>query len=216
MIAPKHEVPLSVIGDFMKRAKYFKTVQLIFIQIVLIAGVVNGQQLEYDIHWFGKVGTLKINQIHRNDSLIIKTNSEVKVPFYKLNWITSTSQKDGVLYESSYAQLLNDEKREYTEIHAAKNGQWIMTTTDGTKENITINSTFMVSMMYFKEPVQETHIFSERFGKSLELQNLGNGHYKLLLPDQNYVEYYYENGVCKIVKAKNGSRTIKMTLSEDS
>lgn len=179
--------------------------------------MVQGQsELIYDIHWFGKVGQLTIRQEHQNDTLTIITKSEVKVPFYKFNWITTTSQNNGKLSSSSYSQLLNDETREFTNIRPTKGGKWIMTNDLGKKEEIDITNKFLVSMLYIKEPLNEQYVFSERFGHGLAIINLGDGHYKLMLPDDNYCEYFYTNGVCTLVKAKNGSRTIKMTLAQKS
>ncbi len=172
--------------------------------------------LTYDIHWFGKVGKLIINQVQINDTIIITTNSEVKVPFYKFNWVTTTSQNDGKLSSSSYSQLLNDQIREFTDIRSIKSGKWILTNDNGKKQEINITNKFLVSMLYFVEPLNEKYVFSERFGQDLSIINLGEGHYRLVLPDANYCDYFYENGVCTVVKAKNGSRTIKMTLSEKS
>jgi len=179
--------------------------------------LVNGQSnLVYDIHWFGKVGMLSINHIEQNDTIIITTKSEVKVPFYKFNWVTTTCQKNGELCSSSYSQLLNDQIREFTDIQLTKAGKWILTNDLGKKEEIIISQEFLVSMLYFKEPLNEKWVFSERFGQELSIINLGDSHYKLLLPDDNYCEYVYKNGVCTEVKAKNGSRIIKMTLSQKS
>jgi len=187
------------------------------ILLIAVPALSNGQSnLVYDIHWFGKVGTLIIKQVQQNDTIIITTNSEVKVPFYKFNWVTSTSQNRGRLNSSSYAQLLNDQTKEFTEIQPTKTGKWMMTNDLGKKEEIEITHRFLVSMLYFKEPVNEKFVFSERFGQGLSIINLGDGHYKLMLPDDNYCEYFYENGVCTLVKARNGSRTIKMTLAQKS
>ena len=176
----------------------------------------SGQQLEYDIIWLGKIGKLHISKIVDDESLFIETNSEVKIPFYKFNWITSTMVKNGKLQSSTYQQLLNDKKREFTEINYAADNLWQVLDNDGQKDPINIKNHFYVSRLYFEEPVNEKYIFSERFGEPLELLNNGNGHYKLLLPDNNFCEYFYENGICKIVKAKNGNRTIKMVLSEET
>jgi len=189
---------------------------LIFL-LIFSPALVNGQSnLVYDIHWFGKVGKLSINQIVSNDTIIITINSEVKVPFYKFNWVTTTCQKNEKLCSSTYSQLLNDQIKEFTNIQQTNAGKWMLTNDLGKKEEIIISHEFLVSMLYFKEPLNEKWVFSERFGQGLSIINLGDGHYKLMLPDDNYCEYVYKNGVCTEVKAKNGSRTIKMTLSQQS
>jgi hypothetical protein len=199
----------------MMERKFFR-ILIPLIIVVCWSNVVVGQQREYKIKWLGTIGKLYVNKSIKNDSLVIETNAVVKIPFYRINWITTTTSINGILQTSHYRQLLNDKRREFTEISLDPNNLWEMTGSDGLKESIDISHQFYVSRSYFEEPVNQEYIFSERFGKSLELVHQGNGHYRLLLPDDNYSEYFYENGICKLVKAKNGSRTIKMVLSDSS
>ena len=176
---------------------------------------VHSQKLEYDIIWLGKIGKLHINKTNKEAYSFIETNSEVKLPFYKLNWITTTTFMDGQLQSSNYAQLLNNKKREYTDIDIVAENEWQIVNDDGQREVIDIRHNFNVSNLYYEEPVNETYIFSERFGKPFELVNKGNGHYRLLLPDKNYCDYFYEEGICTNVKVKNGGRTIKFVLNDN-
>jgi hypothetical protein len=175
-----------------------------------------GQRMEYDIILLGKIGKLQINKTSVDEELIISTVSEVKIPFYKFSWITDTKSVNGQLLFAEYKQLLNEKTREKSSISRLSNNSWQFINTEGESNLIQIDNPFYVSQLYFKEPVNKSHIFSERFGKSLQLVRYGNGHYRLLLPDDNYCDYFYENGICKTVKAKNGHRTIKMVLSDES
>lgn len=170
------------------------------------------QKLEYDIIWLGKIGKLHINKTQKEAYSFIEINSEVKVPFYKFNWITTSTLKDGQLQSSNYSQLLNNKKREYTEIDFVAVNKWQIIDDSGQSELIDIKLHFNVSNLYYEEPVNEKYIFSERFGKPIELENKGNGHYRLLLPDKNYCDYFYEEGVCTNVVVKNGARKIKFVL----
>ncbi len=168
--------------------------------------------MEYDIVWLGKVGKLKISKTTDAKFVHIETDSEVKIPFFKLNWITNVNFVNGQLQSSNYRQLLNDKQKEVMEINQISDSAWQVIPGEGEKKAIEIHHPFYVSQLYFTEPTDVDHVFSERFAQTLELINHGNGHYKLLLPDDNHCEYFYENGHCKLVKAKNGSKTIKMVL----
>jgi hypothetical protein len=189
---------------------------LIFVFSIVIQSYISAQKLEFDIVWLGKIGKLYINKTIEKDTTLIETSSVVKIPFYKLSWETTLSCIDGKLTASNYQQLLNENKREFTEINQKSDNLWQIIDNHGKEETISIEHAFYVSDLYFKEPVNVGYIFSERFGKSLQIISNGNGHYTLLLPDDNLCEYFYENGICKIVKAKNGSRTIKMVRNEGS
>lgn len=176
----------------------------------------NCQQLEYDIIWLGKIGKLRIDKQDQESFSSIETISEVKVPFYKLNWVTKVTYLDGKIQSSDYSQLLNDKKREYMEIEQVNDSTWQTLNDEGKKELISIEPEFNVSQLYFTEPINEKYIFSERFGLPIELENKGKGHYRLLLPDKNYCDFFYEEGICKRVKAKNGSKTIKFVLADQT
>jgi hypothetical protein len=173
------------------------------------------QQLQYDIIWLGKIGKLKIVKTQNNSYTHIETNSEVKLPFYKLNWVTTSTEENGQLRASNYAQLLNDKPREYTNIAYINDSSWHKENDIGEKELISIKSKFKVSDLYFEEPLNQSFIFSERFGRPIEIIDKGNSHYRLLLPDGNHCDFFYENGICTNVKARNGSRTIKFVLREE-
>ena len=185
--------------------------------LILISSLLaHSQQLEYNIIWLGKIGKLHIKKTEKDDYSFIETNSEVKIPFHKLNWVTTTTELNGQLKTSNYAQLLNDKKREYTEIDHTNDTIWQVNYESGKEEHISIKHNLNVSDLYFEEPVNETYIFSERFGQPLEIENKGKGHYRLMLPDKNYCDYFYTEGICTNVKAKNGRRTIKFVLSVKS
>lgn len=175
------------------------------------------QQLQYDILWFGKIGSLKIDKHISNDSITIETLSEVRIPFYRFKWITTSTSFDGLLINSSYRQLINDDKREYTSIiFQQPDHRWHISQASSQDSAFVLNPCFFVSELYYTEPKGEKTIFSERFGSHLLIQQLEAGHYRLILPDNNYCDYFYENGVCVLVKAKNGRKTIKMKLSSTS
>ena len=174
-----------------------------------------GQKLEYDIIWLGKIGKLTIDIQEEKDSLWIYTNSEVKIPFYRLNWITETTSVDGKLQHSKYSQLLNNKCRESTNTRYMSKNNWEVDQ-DGNNKIIAMDSCFYISMLYYKEPINETQIFSERFGTLLQLVDHGDGHYRLMLPDDNYCDYFYEDGICKRIKAINGKKTIRMELTDNS
>ena len=189
---------------------------ILILMLLFALSEVKSQQLQYDIIWLGKVGNLSINKTQNNEYSFIETNSEVRLPFYKLNWVTTTKVQNGQLLSSNYAQLLNNKKREYTDIEHLKDSSWQVINDVGKKEFIQIKNSFNVSDLYFREPINEKYIFSERFGVPIELVQTGDSEYRLLLPDGNHCDFFYKEGVCTNVKAKNGSRTIKFVLREDS
>jgi hypothetical protein len=192
------------------------TVAIALLLLCFYSGNMRAQQLQYDIIWLGKVGKLKISKTQEKLFTLIETNSEVKIPFYKLNWVTSATMKNGQLWTSNYAQLLNDKRREFTDIAYVNDSSWQKQSDAAEKELIKIDHKFNVSDLYFEEPVNQNFVFSERFGKTVKIVDKGDGHYRLLLPDGNHCDFFYEEGICTNVKAKNGSRTIKFVLRDNS
>jgi hypothetical protein len=59
---------------------------------------------------------------------------------------------------------------------------------------------FNMICLYMKEPMNITKIYSDNFQRLLDIQALGDHHYKITFPDGNYNEYYYSNGLCSKVE----------------
>ncbi len=197
--------------------KYPVKILLILLLATFAASGLKAQHHEYDIViWLGKIGKLHISQEQQDSLITIETNSEVKIPFYKINWITTVKlEEDGKYLESHYRQLLNGKRREFTEIKPFNDSLMQVVDDQGRASQIQIRTPFYVSKLYFEEPVGEEYIFSERFAKPLKLVKKGEGHYRLLLPDDNYIDYFYENGFCKMAEAINGHKTVKLVYVEN-
>lgn len=55
---------------------------------------------------------------------------------------------------------------------------------------------FNVISLYFSEPLSLKKIYSDAYQQWVLLEKISKGHYKLLMPDKDYNEYFYQNGIC--------------------
>jgi hypothetical protein len=68
-------------------------------------------------------------------------------------------------------------------------------------------------MLYYTEPLSVSQVYSDNFQRFIAIQRTGPHVYRLNLPDGNYNDYYFQNGVCKLVELHQSMYTIKMELT---
>ena len=74
---------------------------------------------------------------------------------------------------------------------------------------------YSVSKLYSQEPVNETAVFSQSFGRYLPLTKVSENSYELDSPDGVNV-YTYENGICKEVKVSRDFANFYFRIQEES
>lgn len=57
--------------------------------------------------------------------------------------------------------------------------------------------------MYTHEPVSHKTVYSDSFQQFVPIQKIKMNHYKVVFPDGNYNEYFYENGILAKIKLNN-------------
>ena len=66
--------------------------------------------------------------------------------------------------------------------------------------------------IYFNEPLNINQAYSDNYQCLVNIQSLGKKEYKIKLPNGNTNYYYYENGICKKVKADYELFTVEFIL----
>lgn len=71
---------------------------------------------------------------------------------------------------------------------------------------------YNMSSLYLVEPIKIRKVYSDVFQEFLEIITLAPHHYKIRLPDGNYNEYFYKNGICKTIKVHNTLFSARLEL----
>ncbi|MDX2284729.1 MAG: DUF6134 family protein [Bacteroidia bacterium] len=74
------------------------------------------------------------------------------------------------------------------------------------------NIDLCISSLYFQEPRDYTHIFSERWGTYVPVRSLGSGRYELSLPNGDRNTVQYAGGLCRELTVNHSLSSITFRL----
>ena len=189
----------------------------IFILLVFAQVPATAQEnLRYNITRNGeRIGWTSISKITDGENVRIILQSEVKTKFlfrFNVQATEEVTLQSGVITHTAQYRKMNGDVKENKEMRFTVNGYEVH---KGTKlERLpftTLNAN--VLSLYFQEPVKVTEVYSDKFQKMIRVQSLGNGKYKLTLPDGNSSIYHYRNGNCVRVEIDHSFYSAEMNLS---
>ena len=176
----------------------------LFILLLLISLFAFPQhsKFEYSIKRKGsEIGTMVFAQHLLGNKTVLKIESEIKTRFIFLitaKVMEEAVYENGIMIWSTVYQKMNGNERVNKKTKLIGRNYLV---TKG-KESDTINSYpihFNLVCMYMKEPFNILKVYSDNFQRFLDIQKMGDHHYKIIFPDGNYNEYYYSNGLCSKV-----------------
>ena len=183
-----------------------KASRLLFLSILLLLislfAFPQQTKLEYSIKRKGsEIGTMIFTQHLSGNKTVLKIESELKTRFIFLitaKALEETVFENGIMIWSSIYQKMNGNERVNKKTKLLGRNYVV---TKG-KESDTIKSFpihFNLVCMYNKEPLNILKLYSDNFQRFLDIQKMGDHHYKIIFPDGNYNEYHYSNGLCSKV-----------------
>jgi len=96
-------------------------------------------------------------------------------------------------------------------------GDAYQTSSDGKSGSvITQQIDWNFTMLYCKEPLNISQVYSDAFQQFIAIKTLQPHVYKVELPDGNYNVYHYKNGICNKVDVHNSWCTVQMQLTQNS
>lgn len=168
----------------------------------------------YNIKRNGEIiGKLAFNQNTDGESTYLKITSQVSTRFvFKIDVQTEDLAhfKNGRLISSEVSRLVNGKAKECKKTIFQNNSYQLQS---GNKFN-SFNQAIAYNMMllYTTEPVAISQVYSDNFQCFLPIKKQAAHQYRVNLPDGNYNDYYFENGICKLVVVNHSLYTIKMEL----
>ena len=161
------------------------------------------KRLTYNIKRNGDVvGNIRFVQGISGSRTVLTMESEVNTRFifnFKANAKEEVIYDNGIMTWSSIFRKLNGSVKVDKKTKANGNAYTVYR---GTKTETLNNYPIRYNMLsvYIIEPVNITKVYSDNFQQQVDIQKIGDHHYKIKFPDGNYNEYFYTSGVCsKIV-----------------
>jgi hypothetical protein len=173
------------------------------------------QSLNYQIIRNGnKVGSLHFTQSTISGMNYLKVESEVKTRFifsFTANAREEAVYSNGVLLRSSiYRQLNGSEKA--NKQHQALNNQYIIHAGKNSVVKREYPITYNMLSLYSLEPLSIDKVYSDNFEAFLAIQKTGDHRYRINLPDGNYNNYYYKQGVLNLVEVHHSLYSASIVL----
>ena len=72
---------------------------------------------------------------------------------------------------------------------------------------------YNLMLLYSKEPVNQSQVYSDSFQQFLAIKKTNNHSYRIVLPDGNYNDYHFLNGVCQKVELHHSLFTINIQIA---
>ncbi len=159
------------------------------------------------------IGKLSFSQNIEGENTYLKITSQVSTRFvFKIDVQTEDLAhfKNGRLISSDVSRLVNGKAKERKKTIFQNDVYQLQA---GNKFN-SLNQPIGYNMMllYTTEPVSINQVYSDNFQCFLPVKKQAAHQYRVNLPDGNYNDYYFENGVCKLVVVNHSLYTIKMEL----
>jgi len=209
----------KVITEPSNSKKRLPAITNILLLIIVLCPVVTQAQnrvLKYQIIRNGTpVGTLLFSQTSTNDGDYLKMESDVKTRFI-FSFVAHASEEaiyhHGVMFRSSIYRRLNGNEK-VNKQHQENNGQYIIHAGQRSEVTKTYPITYNMLSLYSKEPEDISRVYSDNFESFVSIQKTGQHRYKITLPDGNYNNYYYKNGLLVLMEIHHSFYSANIVLT---
>lgn len=167
-------------------------------------------QLYYDIIRNNKViGYMKCSKVESRETTEYINESSAR--FSALVSISvysklQSSFKNGILQDGKLIRLVNGKTK--SDRHITRFEDSYLIKTDGKSASFRSSIQFTTACLMYVEPAGMKHIFSENFGKYVEVTETSPHKYILKLPDGSDNIYTYHNGKCVEVEVQTTLATV--------
>lgn len=190
---------------------------LLFLLLVLNTGIQSQEtRLNYQVSRNGnKIGNLVLRHSSGGDSLKLSLYSEIKTRMIisiSANGSEEARYKNGVLQNSSFKQTVNG--KEKVNKQTSLKGSHYVVNNKGKESRIEQAAIhYNMICLYTMEPVNTKYVYSDKYTAFLAISKVNDHHYRIRFPDGNYNEYFYEEGICNMIKVENSLFSVIMKLT---
>jgi len=162
------------------------------------------------------IGFIDIEKTSFNHTTTYIINSEVNAKvIFNFNAIgreKTIYKEDTLIYSSVYRKLNN--KVKLNQSLSFKDGKYIF---DNSEKRETLNFNIInrnLVTLFFYEPIGIQEVYSDKYKQMVKITSIGNGMYKLILPNRDINIYSYKNGKCTLIEIEGSF--FKVTLKQKS
>lgn len=161
------------------------------------------------------IGQMQFSQKTNNDDVFLKISSEVKTRLiFGIDIKTEEGShfKNGKLISSYVKRHVNGKEKANKTTQLIDSGY--KTLAENKKGQIKQNYIdYNLMLLYSKEPVSKNQVYSDSFQQFLVIKKTNTHSYRIVLPDGNYNDYHFLNGVCQKVELHHSLFTINIQIA---
>lgn len=161
-----------------------------------------------------KIGEMQFYQKTEDNKMFLKISSQVNTRMiFEVDVKTEEASyyKNGKLISSYVKRHVNGKEK------ANKSTQFINSnykTIAEKKESFFKEPIhYNLMLLYSKEPVNQQQVYSDSFQKFLAIEKIASHSYRIELPDGNYNDYHFSNGICEKVELHHSLYTISIQIA---
>ena len=202
---------------FLNRQMKTGILVLILISVLFSSQLIAQQKtIQYSIINKGDtIGNTQFVQRINGDDMFITVTSLIVTKMLvniKVNVEEQAHFIDGKLVLSTVKRYLNDKPKANKETKAS--GDFYLLSDDKKQSRLNQKQiNYNVSMLFFKEPVGISHVYSDFYQKFVTIQSKEKHIYKVDLPEGGSNVYYYTSGICSKVDLHNSLFNAQMLLN---
>lgn len=198
------------------RIKKYSLTPLCLLMFLFLPANGNAQETvaNYNILHNGKViGAMQFSRKALGEELFLKLSSKVQTRFiFEVNVSTLDQShfKGGKLLSSNVYRKVNGKEKPCKKTTLINDNYQVLT---GNKQQFLQEPiSYNMSLLYIQEPININTVYSDSFQQFLSIKKIAQNKYRIDLPDGNYNEYAFKNGVCNQVWVHHTLYTIEMKL----
>jgi hypothetical protein len=204
---------------FIGKAFFFSRLVALLIVCLLLSIQVKPQEreLNFTIKRNGSdVGKMVLKEIKTGTRTSYKLHSDITATIlfsFNLKANEEAVYVNGILQSSFVHRYLNGNEKSNKNTRLA--GDIYLLNKKGSEQK-TLSSIIRYNTlsMYTQEPVLFTAVYSDSFQQFVPIQKINLNHYKVVFPDGNYNEYFYDNGIVAKIKLNNSLFKAEVELNK--
>ncbi|MDR6782983.1 hypothetical protein ABIE26_000529 [Pedobacter africanus] len=160
------------------------------------------------------IGQMQFSQKNESGNLYLTMTSLTKTRFVfniEVNIEERAHFQNGQLISSSVQRRVNGKEKANKQTRLVNNSYQLHSNQNISRLNQPIRYNLM--MLYANEPSELEQVYSDNYQQFLDIKRTGAHTYRIQLPDGNYNDYHFANGLCHEIIIHNTLYTIKMQMA---
>ena len=164
-----------------------------------------------------KIGDITLIQTISGGTKTVSLVSDIK---YRFIFLFSANSKEEVAFTNgimTYSNLSREQTgdRNINSRTRKSPGKYTVTVNDKKERELDIHDICYQSLCFYTtEPVNCRQVYVDKYQQLLDIKQVSTHQYKVVFPDNNYNEYFYRDGLCKVIRVHQSLFNVQVELKK--